>query len=120
MTTSRPPREFPDGGPWTWGTPPGTIVYGWTPGAPPPDLSAPPPPPPAPPQSEPVHQPTQPEPVQEASPQDTAAPQQEPWPSPEADAWPDTDGSLPSPLGPALTPEERYHQLHGWHGGQDG
>jgi hypothetical protein len=114
-------------GPLTWQPTPGYPVYGVTPGAPPPDFerpwpyhlapapampraAAPAPPPPV--QPYPVQPqwtaapayPVYTEPPQAAPP--VVYPQQPPVLEPDYSA-------LPSPLGPALTPEERAAQLHG-------
>ncbi len=120
---ARPRRDFPNGGPWTWGAPQDLPVYGWTPGAPPPDLHAPPPPPPL------ISAQTQPMSHaggEESSRQDPGTP----YPPGPGEAWQDQPANwevpsepappeaiqyndyLPPPLGPALTPEERYHYLH--------
>ena len=117
-------------GPLTWHATPGYPVYGVTPGAPPPDFERPWPyhlaPAPAMPRAaEPA--PPQPQPAP-AMPQWTAAPaypvytpaQVMPAPVPMAppvypqQPIPEPDyNTLPSPLGPALTPDERAAQLHG-------
>lgn len=113
-TPGNPPREFPEDGPWTWGAPSDTIIYGWTPGAPPPDLTAAPgeasapPPAPAPVYTEPLSSPQRP--AWESAPQPaqhhSAAEGQAGWEAPLA-----YDEELPAPLGPAQTPEERFYHL---------
>ena len=130
-TDSHDQVESPQG-PLTWQATPGYPVYGVTPGAPPPDFERPWPyhlaPAPAMPRAV---APAPPSPVQPVPPmpqQWTAAPAYPVYTLPQAmsapvstapsvypqQPTPEPDcGTLPSPLGPALTPEERAAQLHG-------
>lgn len=106
----------------TWYPPSGLPVYGYTEGAAPPDLqtpwdnlqppqqaSAPPPPAAAPvaPEAAPQAQHAAPH----AAPQTSPPPMQQQAMQPPPEAGP----HAPSPLGPALTPDERAAQLRGEH-----
>lgn len=102
--TQRPPGDL------SWSAPAGLPVYGLTPGTPPPNL-----------QSPWEFQQPRPAPMVPAAPggvvsiQPLAPAQPElasPPPQPMEFDWERFFASLPSPLGPALTPEERFAQLH--------
>jgi hypothetical protein len=110
-----PPKEF------TWRAPDGFPVYGRNRQAPPPDFQRPwefqprreeqqaPPPPPVQQQQPPPPQ----QHVHHAQPQQWAAPQPPPQPMQQPPPPVQHHVPPPYPLGPALTPEERFRQLHG-------